>query len=383
MHKKLSVVSLVGLAAVTALSLTAMNQTEAKYTGTRKLTIQTDQINQLSTGYYAGVVPKTGYYVVQMRGGDGGSTSNAEGGVGGYVEALYKLNRGSSLELDVARDGQASRRSPSVRGTNNRLEVFGGLGGDNPLAYQGDAVAGGAGGGSAELFVDGTRYAAAGGGGGAAGGQAIGDQGNGGSGGFMYEGATLPKNPDGKRGPQIGDGFRGESGLSPVKSYCRGFGGYIDAPGTPGDSTSLDAVYYSEAGGTASGANGGVSGSNSDINYTFENAGGGGGAGWFGGGGGNACKSSISENAVKYCGAGGGGSSNAINAESTNLNSLFASIKNYKGVDLAEYRAGIPKTPQVGGGSYHAWFAKAQIYFVGATLPGDDKVGTGAIKLGS
>ncbi|MDR3242139.1 MAG: hypothetical protein LBT37_08205 [Lactobacillaceae bacterium] len=381
MHKKLSVVSLVGLAAVTALSLTAMNQTEAKYTGTRKLTIQTDQINQLSTGYYAGVVPKTGYYVVQMRGGDGGSTSNAEGGVGGYVEALYKLNRGSTLELDVASDGQSGYRWTYCRGTNNRQQVYGGLGGDDLNIYTG-AVAGGAGGGAAELFVDGTRYAAAGGGGGAAGGQAINGQGRGGSGGFMYEGATLPEKADGKHLLQIGDGFRGESGLSPVQNNYRGFGGYIDAPGVPGYTNYKDG-YYSEAGGTASGANGGVSGSNSDITYSFENAVGGGGAGWFGGGGGNACKSYNSGDAAKYCGAGGGGSSNAINAVSTNLNGLFASIKTYKDVDLAAYRAGIPTTPQVGGGSYHAWFAKTQIYFVGATLPGDDKVGTGAIKLGS
>ncbi|MDR3242140.1 MAG: hypothetical protein LBT37_08210 [Lactobacillaceae bacterium] len=397
MRKKIIIVSLAGLAAVTALSLTAMNKTEAKYSGTRKITIQTDKVTQLTAGDYTGVVPKTGYYVVQMRGGDGGSGAdgrsgiNPQGGLGGYVEALYKLDRGDSIKLLVATAGSNSDGNNANRGGNSGNSVFGGLGGDK-------YAKGGAGGGASEFFVNNNRVAAAGGGGGAASGgyKGISDYrvnaGKGGSGGFNYEGATAASNDTSGISAQIGDGFRGETGLSgQTQDAFRGLGGYLSSVGRSGKSGATDGdydggTYYAHGGSTLGGAQGSNSGQNEKTLITQHVSGGGGGAGWFGGGGGSANETStLSTLATKYAGAGGGGSSYApiTYAFSTTLNNLFASVKTNTNVDLAAYRAGIPTTGQVGGGNGVP--GKAQIYFVGATLPktpATDSVGTGPVTLG-
>ncbi|MDR3191205.1 MAG: hypothetical protein LBT80_08405 [Lactobacillaceae bacterium] len=387
MRNKKIIVTMAGLASIGVLAIGGLTNSHAQYTGVRSITLQSDKVLQLASGKYSGVVPKDGYYVVQMRGGDGATNMSVtdkdikthQGGEGGYVEAIYKLNRGQTISANVGTSGSNGTGTAATQGSNaDTNDAKGGKGGfsvtfGKPWQTTVTAKAGG-GGGSSDFRVDGTRVAAAGGGGGAAGGSSLANgAGEGGSGGYLFAN-TISKS-----------GFNGEDGYgSTNNTSLAGTGATITEAGKHGTTATSDyPVWATYAGESGSGANGGSAGVPNGT-YTFTpTAGGGGGAGWFGGGGGNSAvggNSTFASDIAKKSGGGGGGSTNAVSAAMTNIDPILTTIKQNNGPDLTSFRpSNVTAGAHLGGGKDQA--GKAQIYYIGETLPGTDNVGLYSVPM--
>ncbi|MDR3191206.1 MAG: hypothetical protein LBT80_08410 [Lactobacillaceae bacterium] len=402
MRKKQIIITIACLASVGGLALGGLTNSQAQYFGARQIALQSDKVLELASGKYQGIAPKDGYYVIQLRGGDGGTVTTPgtgggaapvtnrtrQGGQGGYVEAIYKIQRGQTITLNVATAGTpgTSIGTPTgitAGGSNpNANDATGGTGGFSfntpgwpPTTIKG---AGAGGGGSTDLRIGGSQknniIAVAGGGGGAATGNgASNNYACGGMSGFIF-------------GPyNNGAGYNGEDGHGFTGTNFQGKGASTTAAGGAGNSTT-DNFRMSYAGTSGNGSNGGRAGAPTYVvNYTkAPNAGGGGGAGYFGGGGGNSAVSTYNgDQTYAYAGAGGGGSSIVKEYDDyvkTNLTDIFNAIKAHGGPNLANNRPNIDPTQQFTGGGANKP-GEARIYYVGNTLPGTDNVGMYAVPM--
>lgn len=120
-------------------------------------------------GWTVYTIPKTGYYALQLRGGDGGTNVTAKGGKGGIVEAVYYFTKYQQIRYTLG-----GRGGFYAEGSNNRTPGGSGhaAGGQGGQGYYGDASGrqgAGGGGSSAVEFVSGGEIMVAGGGGGGAG----------------------------------------------------------------------------------------------------------------------------------------------------------------------------------------------------------------------
>lgn len=172
-------IGLLSLLAITGL-------TQSKYVRTSDITLNVSQDTKIAPetignnddknaalNYQNYTVQKTGYYAIQLKGGDGGTNMGATGGRGGVVEGVYKLNAGQVLTYTLGGRGGLYAAGSDNRTPGASYYAAGGTGGDsnainNPSARQG----GGGGGASAVKLggVGGPDLLVAGGGGGGAGG---------------------------------------------------------------------------------------------------------------------------------------------------------------------------------------------------------------------
>ena len=60
-------------------------------------------------------VPKTGYYAIQLRGGDGGTNISGAGGKGCVVEGVYHLTAGQTISYTLG-----GRGGHTQNGTDNK-----------------------------------------------------------------------------------------------------------------------------------------------------------------------------------------------------------------------------------------------------------------------
>lgn len=119
-------------------------------------------------------VQKTGYYAIQLKGGDGGTNNTGTGGRGGVVEGVYKLNAGQVITYTLGGVGgfYAAGSDNRTPGASNYGQA--GSGGSAPNSIYNASAREGCGGGGASVVrlgsASGTELLVAGGGGGGAGG---------------------------------------------------------------------------------------------------------------------------------------------------------------------------------------------------------------------
>ena len=149
------------------LSLLALGGlTQSKYV--RNATIEMDVTSETDPGVFlvnntlkgnAGLpwtnytIPKTGYYAIQLRGGDGGTNEDAKGGKGGIVEAVYYFVKDQQIRYTLGGRGgwQSDEINSQNRDPGASSHSAGGTGGGGtPSARQGS----GGGGSSAVDFGD-------------------------------------------------------------------------------------------------------------------------------------------------------------------------------------------------------------------------------------
>lgn len=163
------------------LSLLALGGlTQSKYV--RNATIEMDVTSETDPGVFAVnntlvgnagsawmtyTIPKTGYYALQLRGGDGGTNVTATGGKGGIVEAVYYFTKDQKIRYTLGGRGgwyDVGAINEAAGGSNH---AAGGKGGQGWLSSAKD---GSGGGGSSMVETEqGSEIMVAGGGGGGAG----------------------------------------------------------------------------------------------------------------------------------------------------------------------------------------------------------------------
>lgn len=158
------------------LSLLALGGlTQSKYV--RNATIEMDVTSETDPGVFlvnntlegnAGLpwttytIPKTGYYALQLRGGDGGTNLDAKGGKGGVVEAVYYLVKDQQIQYTLGGRGGWYEMG-SQNGTNGKSSYAnGGTGGGGSTPQR----EGSGGGGASAVRLNGDALLVAGGGGG-------------------------------------------------------------------------------------------------------------------------------------------------------------------------------------------------------------------------
>lgn len=166
------------------LSLLALGGlTQSKYV--RNATIEMDVTSETDPGVFLAnttatgnsgapwttyTIPKTGYYALQLRGGDGGTNMSAIGGKGGVVEAVYYFVKDQQIRYTLGGPGghyESGSQNQTGGGSSHAGGGKGGNGyGDDSSSKQGS---GGGGSSAVELLVNGTTLLVADGGGGGAG----------------------------------------------------------------------------------------------------------------------------------------------------------------------------------------------------------------------
>ena len=111
-------------------------------------------------------VPKTGYYAIQLRGGDGGTNISGAGGKGCVVEGVYHLTAGQTISYTLGGRGGHTQNGTDNKGKGQSGYQAGGTGGTATAASREGSGCGGA----SAVRLDGTVLLVAGGGGGGAGG---------------------------------------------------------------------------------------------------------------------------------------------------------------------------------------------------------------------
>ncbi|GAX48337.1 glycine-rich protein [Pseudolactococcus reticulitermitis] len=169
------------------LSLLALGGlTQSKYV--RNATIEMDVTNEADVAMREGVNPdvkntasqgsytvkKTGYYAIQLKGGDGGTNNGGTGGKGGVVEEVYYLEKGQTVWYSLGGRGGYYQANSDNRTSGASDYSAGGTGGDSGLIGSNASSRQGGGGGGASIVrlgsSTGTDIMIAGGGGGGAGG---------------------------------------------------------------------------------------------------------------------------------------------------------------------------------------------------------------------
>jgi hypothetical protein len=149
------------------------------YNGPIKTELSASTVGGSTTNTVSGVsgsslsIEESGYYLIQLRGGDGGNgvvETYGQGGAGGLVEGVFYLNKGDVLNYSIGAAGgkfnSSSARSAGLNGTANDSNLDGGIGGENYTG--GDKNEGRGGGGATVVTVSGLtslELVAAGGGG--------------------------------------------------------------------------------------------------------------------------------------------------------------------------------------------------------------------------
>lgn len=179
------------------------------------------------------VIPHDGYYRLECYGGSGESSGQASGGLGGYVQAVKKFNKGDVVYVNVGATGASSRYNGGGKGgktSNNGGTVRGGA-----------LATGGNGGGASDIRFGGSgssnRILVAGGGGGAQ---------------LNLSG--------GSAGPSHNNSFTNrDENTKAIDGYGENTSNYSGTvPGT--ESQKGDTIYQKEGGGGGGGYNGGVAG---------------------------------------------------------------------------------------------------------------------------
>ena len=220
------------------------------------------------------VVPKTGYYKIEVWGAEGGgyrisgNSSSGTGGLGGYVYGTVKLKKGTSLYIHVGGYGQSSSSGIAKGGYNgggsgyasSSSEPGNGGGGATDVrlvsgAWNSNAgllsriiVAGGGGGGGED---DGDAY---GHGGGTSGTNAVGTNSNGTQtsagtgGGFGYGGSTNKGDGGGGGGGWYGGGTTSSSSTGTDTAGGGGGSGYIltSSSAKPSGYTPTSDYYFTD-----------------------------------------------------------------------------------------------------------------------------------------
>jgi len=424
--KKAIIITSISILTLGALATTSLwhTNTQSKYAGAREINLQLAAQSLLQNGKTESdiTIQKTGYYVVQLRGADGGSNSGTntsgtteqkgdiffEGGRGGYVEGLVYLTKNQTVQVNVGTAGSGTGQyngglfgnafKDLAGGTNqNSSDIQGGIG--IVTSSKVSLSVGGSGGGSTDFRVNGNMKAVAGGGGGAVAvqGTYLNQQypkydsasdskhlGTGGSGGFVYAGNDNPNGHDGNY-----------ASLNNQNPDLPGKGATSDNPGSAPDyyysspdgnqKQSQNNFLYSFAGapGDLDGkGNGGktiMSGKLLDDNS--RHSGGAGGAGYHGGSAGGSGKltSGGSDFIWQASAGGGGGSSYVADAYKKNVTDIVQDIN-----DLRSFRADNANnatTSVLGGGDQKSGAAK--IYFISTQDPltHSDDVGKGPVKM--
>ena len=102
-------------------------------------------------------VPKTGYYAIQLRGGDGGTNISGAGGKGCVVEGVYHLTAGQTISYTLGGRGGHTQNGTDNKGKGQSGYQAGGTGGTATAASrEGSGGGGGAGGNSASPAAGGT-----------------------------------------------------------------------------------------------------------------------------------------------------------------------------------------------------------------------------------
>ncbi|GHU36807.1 hypothetical protein FACS1894192_04250 [Bacilli bacterium] len=162
------------------LSLLALGGlTQSKYV--RNATIEMDVTNETDPGVFFGkvdfegndgsgakeyVVTKTGYYALQLRGGDGGTNVNGIGGKGGVVEAIYYLIKDQKIYYNLGGRGGHYKDGSDNKTSGKGGHAAGGAGGDATESKREGAGGGGASGVYIDNPITGATLLVAGGGGG-------------------------------------------------------------------------------------------------------------------------------------------------------------------------------------------------------------------------
>lgn len=179
------------------------------------------------------VIPHDGYYRLECYGGSGESSGEASGGLGGYVQAVRKFNKGDIVYVNVGGTGASSRFNGGGKGgktSNNGGTVKGGI-----------LATGGNGGGASDIRFGGSnssnRILVAGGGGGAQ---------------LNLKG--------GDAGPSHSNSFTNtDDNTKAVDGYGENTSNYSGkVPGT--ETQKGNTIYQKEGGGGGGGYNGGVAG---------------------------------------------------------------------------------------------------------------------------
>lgn len=127
-------------------------------------------VKNTSSGWISYPVEKTGYYAIQLKGGDGGTNNAGTGGKGGVVEEVYYLEKGQTVYYSLGGRGGFYANGSDNRTAGGSEYNAGGTGGNSGIAT-GDASSrqGGGGGGASIIRLgssSGTDIMIAGGGGG-------------------------------------------------------------------------------------------------------------------------------------------------------------------------------------------------------------------------
>lgn len=102
-------------------------------------------------------VPKTGYYAIQLRGGDGGTNISGAGGKGCVVEGVYHLTAGQTISYTLGGRGGHTQNGTDNKGKGQSGYQAGGTGGTATAASrEGSGGGGSAGGNSASPAAGGT-----------------------------------------------------------------------------------------------------------------------------------------------------------------------------------------------------------------------------------
>lgn len=127
-------------------------------------------VKNTSSGWISYPVEKTGYYAIQLKGGDGGTNNAGTGGKGGVVEEVYYLEKGQTVYYSLGGRGGFYANGSDNRTAGGSEYNAGGTGGNSGIAT-GDASSRQGGGGDGASIVrlgssSGTDIMIAGGGGG-------------------------------------------------------------------------------------------------------------------------------------------------------------------------------------------------------------------------
>lgn len=126
-----------------------------------------------SSGWISYPVEKTGYYAIQLKGGDGGTNNGGTGGKGGVVEEVYYLEKGQTVWYSLGGRGGYYQANSDNRTSGASDYSAGGTGGSAVGLGDQSSRQGGGGGGASIVRLgssSGTDIMIAGGGGGGAGG---------------------------------------------------------------------------------------------------------------------------------------------------------------------------------------------------------------------
>jgi hypothetical protein len=270
-------------------------------------------------GAQAFTAEESGYYVIQIWGGDGGNSSvGYSGGRGANIIGMLALDTQETLEVIVGGRGVDGVNNVGGNGGYN-----GGGNGGNPGWFS--SKTGGGGGGATDIRMNEARIMVAGGGGGGASGNSDGSATAGGAGGSTDFINILSGSYS------AGSSGAGESGIFGGR-YAGGGGTNVGGIAYKGNASDSSDAKDAEG---AAGSNGG--------NWC-----GGGGGGFYGGAGGSSTNS--------YAGGGGGGSSFLADGITNNLSSEILAL-------LPDNTSTAP--------AYMEGYGYVIITYVGVNLPSD------------